>query len=463
MIHLRNYANEIVTWFEGKYSSSQINQVIDEIEKYDLLKEPLKFKTELADTILNAAKELGFRVGDLNDIKIGFMETIVNQKDGARWSTSNTLSQHRYMNKNIKIISNALVEKLVIDSVEKKVNGLIFEKFSEIYQVAAKKGVILTAGAIGTPKILLLSGIGPQKDLKELDIPVVQNLPVGENLMDHVTTGLDLILVSKELNFNLQNFTSPLSALEYFSLGKGSWTSVGCEVVAILNTCDMKMENFNNFCEKDNLPDLQLMVMPTGLSNDGGVYLRKILGLNDPVWEDYFENLIGKNVISILPVVLHPKSKGHIKLSSKDPKHLPIIHPNYFSHQDDINVIVKGIQLIKQLINTKSAKNIGASLNKKLFPGCVYTKFDTPSYWECYAKQLTLSSFHPAGTCKMGDLKNNSTVVDFNFKVLGIDNLFVADASLFPAMPSGNINTAVALLAKLFVKQLITDIKSSSS
>lgn len=452
---MRGYVEELVPWFNGKYSAAQLNSYLDELEKTDLFKESLNFKTSLPNAVLNAARELGFKTDDTNELKLGFMETIVSQRNGARWSTSHLLQQNL---KNGKLISNAFVQKIVMDFENKNAKGVFYEKFGKIHYIQPKKGVILASGAIGTPKILLLSGIGPQDHLQKLKIPVIKNLPVGNNLMDHVTTGLDLILLSKPLDFNLANFSSPISAWNYFIHGTGPWTFVGCEAIAILNTCNMIIKDKIEYCNKNsNLPDLQLMIMPTGISADSGVYLRKTLGISDLTWDYYFQKIINMNSISILPVVLHPKSVGYMQLYSSNPSDLPLIQPNYFSHPDDVKVIINGINLIKQLINTSSMKKLGAHLNTNLLPGCMYTEFDTPDYWECYIKHLTLSSYHPAGTCQMGDPLKNTTVVDFNFKVSGINNLYVADASLFPTMPSGNINTAVLLLAKIFSTNLIVN------
>lgn len=260
------------------------------------------------------------------------------------------------------------------------------------------------------------------------------NLPVGENLQDHVTTGLDLIVLNQSLGIGLQQMFSPFSAFDYFWNGRGPWTTGGCETVGFLKT------------KYSSRPDIQFMVMPHGVSDDGGIFLRDLFGIKDEVWNKYFALLKHNMSITILPVLLHPKSKGTIRLNSSNEID---INPNYLSHQDDVDVLMEGINMIKKIINTESMQKIGAKLNTNIFPGCEHFKFDSKPYWECYIRQLTISSYHPVGTCKMGDNNDKFAVVNFQFEVKGTNNLFVVDGSVLPNQSSGNVNGAILMLAEM--------------
>lgn len=195
-------------------------------------------------------------------------------------------------------------------------------------------------------------------------------------------------------------------------------------------------------------PDLQFMVMPLGITEDDGFHLRKLIGISDHVWSDFFSK-IKQPTITILPVLLHPNSKGTVRLASTDPLTTPLIDPQYLTDPDDISTLISGIEIIKSLINTDEFKALGARLNTNVFPGCEHFIFDTKEYWECYIRYLTITSYHPVGTCKMGPVKDLSTVVDFDFQVKGTNKLFVVDGSILPSLPSGNVNAAILMMAEM--------------
>ncbi|XP_076759087.1 alcohol dehydrogenase [acceptor] [Xylocopa sonorina] len=391
----------------------------------------LKWGTGLGNVILEGLQELNQDIGDINDdLKDGFMKVQLSIKNGKRWSTDKLL--YNCLENNLTIITHAHVEKILMES--DRAVGVQFFALNKTFKAFAKEGVILSAGAIGTPKILMLSGIGPKEHLEDLKINVINNLPVGRYLMDHVLTGIDLITLNTSIGFSMGNTLNPMSALNYFLFGKGPWTFTGVEVLGTFHSSLQK--------NKSNVPDLQIMVMPLGASRDNGVVLKESMGISEKVYNEYFSPNLCKNTITIAPVLLHPKSKGEVKLRSNNPFDSPLIDPKYLTDKDDIAILVDGIKFVKKLIKTNAMRSIGASIYKKHFPGCENETFDSTKYWECYIQHLTLTSYHPAGTCRMGD------VVDQTFKVYGTTNLYVVDASVFPSLPSGNINAAVEMIAE---------------
>lgn len=362
------------------------------------------------------------------------MKPQVTMKNGKRWTIADTLFNNKP--KNLEILTGAHVLTLLFKGYH-EVYGVSFHHFDKLSTAIAKKSIILSAGAINTPKILMHSGIGPEKHLNDLGIDVRVNLPVGENLQDHIITGLDLITLDTTLPVNLDSTMSIKSAYEYFFFGKGPWTVSPCEVIGIPESY-----SFNKS------PKLQLMVLPLGVSSDEGLSHYKTLNIKESVWNSYFKPLIGTQVISILPTLLHPKSKGTVRLRSTNFYDLPIIQPNYLSNEEDVDILIEGIDIIKKIIDTPPMQKLGAKLNTNVFPGCEKFEFDSKEYWKCYVRQLTLTTFHPGGTCKMGHEKDRTAVVDFNFKVIGIENLYVADASVMPTLTSGNIQAAVAMIGE---------------
>lgn len=427
MVHVRGNVSRYLDWFHGTLTEDSIKHQFRYIEENIIHLNEIQYVSELANAILEAAEELGFR--QIEEFDKGFRKSKVSQNNGKRWSSSDNVDVEKH------ILTNSLVGKVNIkNNVAYGVNVISSDKE---YEIRATKGVILSAGTYNTPKILQLSGIGPSDVLRLLNIPLVKDLPVGLNLQDHIATGLDLVVFNKTLSVNPMNMLNPFHVLNYFVNGKGPLTTPGCEVIGFLST------------HNDETPDLQFMVMPVGISADRGSHLRNILGINNAVWENYFAKSFDKHTATILPIVLHPKSIGLVYINSTDPKLPPCIDPKYLSNKEDIQTLIRGIKLVTTFVETQSMKKLSAHINPITFPGCEEYEIYSDAYWECYVRHLTLSSYHPVGTCSMGTSPSNS-VVDTSFKVFGVDRLFVADASVLPTLPSGNINAAVAMMASLF-------------
>lgn len=290
---------------------------------------------------------------------------------------------------------------------------------------------------------MFLSGVGSKQELDSLKIPLKINSPfVGKNLQDHLTTGLDLITINHTIGLGINEMLSPFSVFEYFWNGNGPWTTILCEMLAFLKT---------NLKENDKRPDLQFMFMASGISEDNGIHLRKLIGLNNSLYENYlnFNNL---TTVSILPVLLHPNSRGNIKLSSKNPFESPVIDPNYLSDSYDVKVLVHGLKWIERFIKSDSMNKFGAKLYEIPFPGCEHFPFKSDSYWECYVRHFTLTSYHPVGTCKMGI--SDDSVVDYNFQLKNTNKLFIVDGSILPSQSSGNINAPIMVLAEMAADQI---------
>lgn len=361
------------------------------------------------------------------------MVTQVNVRSGERYTTAHhLLKQNR---RNLHVLTQAVVHRVVIHA-NFEARGVEFSRHGSVYSVIAREGVVLSAGVIGSPKILLLSGIGPRDHLNQVDIETKIDLQVGQNLQDHVATGLDLILLNKSIDMSMEKSIAPHSIYEYVFRGKGPLSSPGCEALGLVD--------FNN----DAVPDLQFMVIPLGISCDGGIHFRKAMGISDESFVGYFQKLLHKTTATILPILLHPKSVGCVKLRDKNAASEPLIDPNYLQHHSDVETLFKGIELIKKLLQTKAMQKLGATLNPDIFPGCEGHRFDTKEYWECYIRHLTLTSYHPVGTCKMGPASDHDRVVETNFRVRGTNKLFIADGSVIPSLPSGNINAVVVMMAE---------------
>ncbi|XP_069691351.1 glucose dehydrogenase [FAD, quinone]-like isoform X1 [Periplaneta americana] len=457
IIYLRGHAHDYDSWAENGNEGWAYEDVLSYFKKLENQRgrfknntvyhsrtghiplNDLRWTTPLVNAFLAAGEALGYRVTDLNGRhQTGFMEAQVNLLDGSRWSSEFPFIRYR-PSSTLTVLSDSVVEKVLLRGGY-EAYGVVYRRLGKRFKVRARKGVILSAGVIGTPKILMLSGIGPERHLESHGIAVINNLPVGQNLQDHVTTGIDLVLLNQSLPLSLASVASPLNLLKYFLFGQGPWTFPGCEAVALLHS---KL----TYSEEEP-PDLQLMVLPVGLSGDGGVHLCKAVGISDKLWKQYFSPLVGKTVVSLIPILLHPKSKGEVLLRSSNPEEPPLINPNYLAHPQDVETLYQGIEVVKKLIKTEPMQSLGARLYDKPMPGCESLLFDSRDYWECYIRHVTLTSYHPAGTCKMGPQTDPTTVVGPDLRVHNTHRLFVIDASVIPSLPSGNINAAVMMIAE---------------
>lgn len=403
-----------------------------EAEKTLKISQP-KFTTRFSDAFVEAGNE--------QFENQQFSKPNLTHKNGARWTTSH----HNYYQPRPghEILTNAYATKLIFKN--NRVTNVEFFKSGNFHSIKATKGVILSAGVIETPKLLMLSGIGVQADLKKLQIPDIKNLPVGLNLQDHVTTGMDLILLNTTLETHPSRMLSLENIWKYFINGDGLLTHGGCEGIGFVNTNEQTRPN--------NQPDISFLLLPFGASSTAGIQFRKILNIDDQVWKDYFGNFVKQSIVSIIPILLHPKSRGKVTLATKNPFDPPLIDPKYLSHPDDLKTLVKGIKILTQLLHSDSFERFNAELNPKLFPGCDNIGFGTDQYWECYIQHLTLTMYHPVGTCPIGS-DPSSSVVDFQFRVHGFENLYVVDASVMPNHISGNPNAAVGMIAQKFVSLL---------
>lgn len=366
---------------------------------------------------------------------------MVHIKDGQRFTSCHNLLEHK--SSNMFVHTQAFVEKVLFKS-DFEAYAVKYWYNGEVKYAKARKGVILSAGVVNTPKILLLSGVGPKEELETLKIPTKIDSPfVGQNLQDHLTTGLDLVVLNRTIGLDLSALMSPISAFRYYWNKSGPWTTVGCENIAFLKT---------NLRKNDPRPDLQFMFLNAGLSQDNGIHLRRLFGLSDRSFEGYFRKLWELTTVSVLPVLLHPKSRGRVKLASRNPFDKPVIETNYLNDSYDVQVLVHGLKFLELFFKSEVMEQFGAKMNDLLFPGCEQFEFKSDKYWECYVRHLTISSFHPVGTCKMGS--GDDSVVDFNFQLKGANKLYVVDGSVVPSLSTGNINGPIMVLAEMAADQI---------
>ncbi|KAK2580031.1 hypothetical protein KPH14_012318 [Odynerus spinipes] len=417
----------------------------------ELTVEKFKFRTPVTDYFLQAGKDMGYEVVDINGPKqTGFTYSHATVRDGLRCSTAKAFLRKASKRKNLHICKNSVVEKILVREDSRTAYGVKFRNGGKEYTVRANLEVILSAGAVQSPQLLMLSGIGPIDHLHRLNISVIQDTPgVGANLQDHVAIGGIAYLVdppskeseSKGFTYVLPKLISSKSIRQFAREKSGPlYTVPVCEAMAFVNT---KYANAS-----EDYPDIQLFLSSSSDNLDGGMFGKRACGLTDDFYANVFEKILYRDTYSTMPLLLRPNSRGYVKLKSKDPKDHPIIVPNYFDDPRDLDILVEGAKFVHKMSQTNAMKSINARPNPNTIPACSIFQFPSDDYWRCHARHYTMTIYHPTGTCKMAPAGDPTAVVDSRLRVHGIRGLRVIDASIMPTIISGNTNAPTIMIAE---------------
>lgn len=399
----------------------------------------IEFKSSSAKAFVKAGIEKGYSYVDYNGPEqIGFSYVQATVANGTRQSTNFAYLYPISDRKNLHVKKGSHVTKLLIDS-DKNVCGVKFRSRGQTFVIKVSKEVILSAGAINTPQILMLSGIGPSKHLKKLGINTIVNSAVGYNLMDHTAPGALTFTVNvttlkhSELYdiHNIARYTDKLN---------GPLTSPGgVEAIAFFDT--------ENPHDPDGYPDLEFLHLGGSINADP--IFKQNFGIRDDVYDEMFDGIgLERNTFMVFPMVLRPKSRGRIKLRSSNPFDYPIILPNYFNDLYDLKISVIGIRKMIDLLDTDALRSLNAKLLKTPIPGCKHYAHGSDDYWECYTRHLTFTIYHHCGTAKMGPSNDKRAVVDPTLKVYGVKGLRVADASVMPQIVAGHTNAPTIMIGE---------------
>ncbi|XP_046427617.1 glucose dehydrogenase [FAD, quinone]-like [Neodiprion fabricii] len=387
--------------------------------------EHLKYEHPITSYFLNATSELGYSVVDVNGkTQTGFMRTQATTRNGLRCSTAKAYLRSAADRRNLHISTNSLVHKVLINKTTKTAYGVEFVRENMRFTVRAKKEVILSAGAIQSPQLLMLSGIGPRENLEDLGIEVIRNSPgVGQNLQDHVAIGGLASLIEPPYNLS----ESIISQVEEFMVEKtGQLYDIPiCQVIGFVKT------SYAN--SSLDFPDIQFF-LGSNAENTQSLFVKSALGLTDVFYNNIYTGIKDRNAYGVIPVLLHPKSRGYIKLRSANITQHPIIVPNYFSDPYDLDVLIEGVTFAYNLSQTSTMKKFNARPNSNVIPECAHLNFS--------------SRYHPTSTCKMGPVDDEMAVVDSRLRVHGVNGLRVVDASIMPTIVSGNTNAPIVMIAE---------------
>ena len=411
------YFKRAETWKGGDASNPERGQ------DGPLSVSPTRLKRKIVDKWLDAAVAAGYkRNPDYNGSDqegVGYFQLTIDK--GRRCSSAVAYLKPARNRKNLTIITHAQAEKLLIE--EGAAKGVIANIKGQSQIVRARREVILSAGAIGSPQILMLSGIGAAHELKAKGIEPICDLPgVGKNLQDHLQARPVFKTTLSTINIETNNiFKQGMIALQYAISQTGPMTMAASLGTGFLKTDPMLAT-----------PDIQFHIQPFSASApaDG-------------------PHKFSAFTASVLQ--MRPESTGHLELKSADWRDHPAIHPNYLATKLDQDTIVKGIQIARRIAQFEPLKS---HITEEFTPGADIgmDDYDATLNW---ARDNSVTIYHPTGTCKMG--QDEMAVVDADLKVRGVKGLRVADCSIMPTITSGNTNAPAIMIGEKLSDMILED------
>lgn len=384
-----------------------------------------------------AVKESGAKqVADYNlGEGLGWSRLQTTIYKGLRQSTHQTYLNQAKHRPNLHVITDAQVSRVLLEG--KKAVGVEFEFESSLHQVRVKPTgeVILSAGALGSPQILLLSGIGPKAELAKVGVEPRHDLPaVGKNLQDHVM-GVFHFVANQSIGIDWYTMkslgwvrTMAKAMWDYFLHGDG-----------LLSNMMMNHQCFHHSGvpgAPTESPDLQLYSMIGYPFGDIGEH---IANYRPEVEAAERAHMDVPYIFGLASVLQQPKSRGHISLASNDFRQYPLIDPQLLSDERDLKATVAGMRELLRILDSKAMAAYGVRPMEAKIPGCEAHEQNSEAYLTCLVRHKGITLYHPMCTCRMGKDPKNS-VVDASLRVHGLQGLRVADASVFADAVSGNTN-----------------------
>ena len=382
--------------------------------------EKQRLSWEILDAFRNAAEQTGIpKTDDFNrgdNEGCGYFD--VNQRNGIRWNTSKAfLKSVKNRHGNLEIMTGCHVQKLLIETTPqgKVCRGIEFTGGGQSWVAHATRETLLSAGAIGSPQLLQLSGIGQPKLLQEHQLPVVAELPgVGENLQDHLQLRMAFKVSGvKTLNTMANSWLGKFKIGLEYALNRSGPMSMAPSQLGLFTRSDPSQKSAN----------IQYHVQPLSLNKFG-------------------EPLHPFPAFTASVCNLRPSSRGHVRIASAKSTDAPKIAPNYLSTPEDRKVAADSLALTRRIVSAPALQKYGP---EEFLPG---TSFQTDEELAFAAGNIGTTIFHPVGTCKMGRATDPMAVVDSELRVKGIGGLRVVDGSVMPQITSGNPNSPIIMIAE---------------
>ncbi|EDS45437.1 choline dehydrogenase [Culex quinquefasciatus] len=384
--------------------------------------EDCPFRSKIAEAFVAGAQQAGYRYLDYNSgdlIGVSFLQA--HTRNGRRATGGNSYLKDIVHRPNLHIMTRSWATKVLIDSRTKEATGVQFVRERRSYVVNARREVILSAGAFESAKLLMLSGVGPSKQLQKFGIKVLKDLPVGEQVTEHGGVFGPVFVVNNDPD-GLRSLEQVATMSEFMRFRNGSGPMTSNSVESLLYVRSPVAED-----PDPDLPDVEIMQSYLTFGFDSSPSTKFAYQLSDEVDKAYFRPLQKMRAFMYLPLLLKARARGQVRLKSTNPFHHPEFKYQYFEDDRDVEALVYGILQAIRVTSQPAFEKLGVELYANKVPGCQHLKFNTLDYWRCHV-----------ATCKMGPASDPEAVVDPRLRVHGIRRLRVADIGIIPDSPTGH-------------------------
>ncbi|KAH8394417.1 hypothetical protein KR222_005010, partial [Zaprionus bogoriensis] len=408
--------------------------------------EDVRHRSTLAHAYLRAAQEAGHPRTDYNgQSQLGVSYVQANTIKGRRHSAFRAyIEPVRAQRKNLHILTMARVTRVLIDEATKSAYGIELNHGGRRYQVRARKEVILSAGAFNSPQLLMLSGIGPEDNLKAIGVPLVQALPVGRRLYDHMCHfGPTFVTNTTGQSLFSSRLTPPM--IKDFLLGRADTQLSNIGGVETLTF--LKVPSAQSAATQ---PDIELIQVAGSLASDEGTALARGANFKPEIYNKMYRQLARsqQDHFTFLIMQFKPQSVGRLWLHTRNPLEWPRIDPKYFSAPGDVEQLLEGIKESIRISRMPALQAIGTRLLDRPVPGCESHPFGSDDYWRCSIRTLSYTLHHQVATCRMGPASDASAVVSPQLRVHGMRRLRVVDTSVIPLPPTAHTNAAAFMIGE---------------
>lgn len=383
-----------------------------------------RYNLPVVDRIVDAAVDIGHPLNDdyngQHQSGVGYAQA--SQQNGRRMSSARAFLDPARKRSNLTVLHAAQVTQIEIETG--RATAVVYKYKGQDKRAKAAQEIVLSAGAIGSPKLLMLSGIGPAEMLAEHNIPMIHEAPnVGQNLMEHPAVYLTAKSQMKTLNAAAHPLRLPFVLADWLFRGRGPATS--CAAVAqILTRSDPARVP----------PDIQLLVTPAVFSYDEKKKKATVLS---------------ENGVSIAALILQPEARGRVLLNSSDPLAPPLIDHELLGAQADVDGLVIAARKAVELLTSPALRDVLGPLDQDL------TSDSPDSAYIDFIRQTAFRGDHASGTCRMGG--DDASVLDPQLRVRGVNGLRVADASIMPTVTNGNTNAPTLMIGEKAATMILDD------